>query len=357
MKIGIDIQSIEKESTGIGYYTKNLIREYKKSTGIDFFYYSNLKSSMDTIERLTWENISLPKKFRKDKIDIFHITGFAGPYRKEKFIKIITVHDLIGLIYPHNLGVLSRFYWQKWLPLSIKNSDIIIADSENTKRDIVTLLKIPEKKIRVVYLAASDSFKPLDKKNIKSDILNKYGIKGKYILNVGTVEPRKNIVNLIVSFNEYLIESKRNDISLVIVGKKAWDYKKCCEKVKDLHLEDKVLFCGYTDREDLPIIYNCAEAFVYVSLYEGFGLPVLEAMNCGLPVVCSQSPALKEIFGDAVYLIDPNSIENISFAITEVLEKETIRKDLSYKALSKAREFSWEKTAQNTIKVYREALG
>jgi len=252
MKIGIDIQSVEKESTGIGYYTKNLIREYRKSAGIDFFYYSNHKSSMNTIGRLTWENISLPKKFRKDKIDIFHITGFAGPYRKEKVIKIITVHDLIGLIYPHNLGVLSRLYWQKWLPLSIKNSDIIIADSENTKRDIVTLLKIPEKKIHVIYLAASENFKPLGKNNTKIDILNKYGIEGKYILNVGTIEPRKNIFNLVISFNEYLNKSKRDDISLVIVGKKAWDYQRCYQKVKDLHLEKKFYFADMSQEKICP---------------------------------------------------------------------------------------------------------
>jgi glycosyltransferase involved in cell wall biosynthesis len=175
-----------------------------------------------------------------------------------------------------------------------------------------------------VYLAVHESFKPIKIDDTHQEILRKYGIRTKYILSVNTIEPRKNIFNLIVAFSEYLQNSKRNDLSLVIVGKKAWDYQRCYEKVKELYLEQNVIFCGYVAQEDLPIIYNGAEAFIYPSFYEGFGFPVLEAMSCGTPVLCSQTSSLPEVCGDAALFIDPYDMRNMSFSIRKVLKDKTL---------------------------------
>jgi glycosyltransferase involved in cell wall biosynthesis len=357
-KIGIDVQSITPYATGIGYYTKNLINEYLRIKGMEFFYYrDSQRTELNTLQRLWWENMTLSALAGKDKVDILHIPGFAGPCFKSKCKKITTIHDVIGVIYPRNLAPVSRFYWQKWLPACAKNSDFIITDSENTKNDIVKLLGISATKIKVIYLAADSRFKPLEKSDTQRALLKKYGIENnKYVLNVGTVEPRKNIRSLIEAFGQYLKESSKKDIVLVIAGKKGWDYPRCLKKVTDLNLTHKVIFCDYVSDDDLAILYNFAEAFVYPSFYEGFGLPVLEAISCGTPVICSKVSSLPEIGEEAAMYIDPNRVESIKNALANVLGDALLRKELFLKSAKQSKKFSWAKTAAETIETYKEVL-
>ncbi|NQT89752.1 MAG: glycosyltransferase family 4 protein [Candidatus Omnitrophica bacterium] len=357
MKIGIDMQSATLQATGIGYYARCLSQEYEKIDSIDFRYYRDSQGKdYNTLQRLYWENVSLSRKARNDKIDILHVPGFAGPYMKGAYRKITTVHDLIGLIYPQNLALVSRLYWQRWLPAAIRNSDFIIADSENTKRDIIRLLKIPVERIKVVYLAADEVFRPIEGADEKRARLKAYGIDKDYILNVGTVEPRKNVPRLMEAFAAYLKESKRDDLLLVIAGKKAWGYDACLSKMKELKLEDKVTFCDYVDNEDLPLLYNLAEAFAYPSFYEGFGLPVLEAMACGVPVICSKASSLPEIGGDAGIYVDPEDTASVKAALSSVLGDKGFREQLRGKSIEQANRFSWAKTAAETIAIYKEVL-
>jgi len=355
IKIGIDTQSIKGKKTGIGYYTNNLIQNIKRSNNFSFnFYMDEKKEELDTLGRMFWENVTLPYRAGHDKLDILHIPGFAGPLVKGKYKKIVTVHDLIGMIFPQNLGFVSRFYWQKWLPQCVKNSDFIIADSENTKNDIMKFLNISPNKIKVVYLAVDEIYKPLKDLSGK-DVLRKYGIDRKYILNVGTIEPRKNITNLIAAFNLYL-KHATEDFLLVIAGKKGWDYQKCYCKVKELGLQDKVIFCDYVHEKDLPVLYSLAEVFIYPSFYEGFGLPVLEAMNCATPVISSCISSLPEITGDAAVLVEPDSIESINSALLKTLGDKLLLKELSAKSFEQSKKFSWEKVSKLTLETYAEVV-
>ncbi len=358
MKIGIDVQSTQGKLTGIGYYTKNLLENMKIAPEIELSYYRYPKETdLNTLERIYWENVSLPKLFKKDKPDILHITGFAGPLATGKTRKITTVHDLIGMIYPGNLAPVSRLYWQRWLPARVKNSRLIIAVSEHTKKDVVRLLGVSPDRVRVTYLAANKSFRYISNRESLYEVLKKYGINSKYILSVGTIEPRKNYVNLIKAFALHLDKVKKEEIKLVIVGRKGWAYNECLKSAIELGIQRHIIFCDYVNDVDLPIIYNMAELFVFPSLYEGFGLPVLEAMCCGVPIICSNTSSIPEVTADAAVLINPLNIPAMADAIENVMSNVDLRKSLSGKAMRQSSRFSWEKTAQKTISVYKEVLG
>lgn len=358
MRVGIDIQSTVGLKTGIGYYTSRLVERFKSSEGIDFAYYKDDRfQELNTARRMYWENMALPRLLGRGNVDVLHIPGFAGPRMTKNIKKVVTVHDLIGIIYPGNLAPVSRFYWRTWLPACVKSADLIISVSENTKRDMIRLLNIPERKIRVIYSAAHESFRPIQNSQSLREHIKKYGIDSKYILTVSTIEPRKNMVNLIKAFAVYLNSSAGQDISLVIVGKKGWGYNECVKAALEAGLEDNVIFCDYIDEKDLPIIYNLAELFIFPSFYEGFGLPVLEAMSCGTPTICSNTSSLPELTGDAAILIDPLDNAAMTDAINHVLSDEAFRDKLSGKGLERSARFSWDQTAQETVKVYHEAMG
>ena len=357
MRIGIDTQSTFGFKTGIGYYVSNLIAQYKdKTEGLDLIKYNNGSAEdLSTLKRFFWENIKLPGLVNKSDIDLLHIPGFAGPLSCGKIKKVTTIHDLIGVIYPENLGALSRLYWQKWLPACVSNSDLIIADSENTKHDIELLLKIPSEKIKVIYIAVDKIFKPVDKQKSRNLLKKDYNITKPFILNVGTIEPRKNIPLLIKAFSEYKRLSN-DELILVIVGKKAWDYKRCCDIINRLKISEYVIFCDYVKEKDLPIFYNSAELFIYPSIYEGFGLPVLEAMACGAGVICSNTSSLPEVAGEAGYYINPNSADDIKQALLDVMKSKDLRGELRRKSVIQAAKFSWDNTARATLNVYKEVL-
>ena len=357
MKIGIDMQSTCGKKTGIGYYAKNLVDRLKKSCGHELLCYSGSgKDELNTLERMRWENLKLPSMLNKDKVDLLHIPGFAGPIMKAKFKKITTVCDLIGMIYPQNMGLFSRFYWQKWLPKCVKNSDFIIAISNHTKLDIMNLLGIPEEKIRVILLAADSRFVPINDDNALSQIRVKYGLPKNFILTVSTIEPRKNICGLIKAFSNYICENRDSKLCLVIAGQKSWGYLQAHELVKELNAEGKIMFTDYIEDEDLPYIYNLAEFFVYPSFYEGFGLPALEALSCGKAVISSNTSSLPEVTGEAAILVDPNEVGQLQGAIKKLDTDGKLREELSDKALCQARKFSWENTAKSTLNVYEEVL-
>jgi glycosyltransferase involved in cell wall biosynthesis len=357
MKIGIDIQATCGKKTGIGYYAMNLTTGLKEHCRHDLsFYYNSRQDDLDTLGRMSWENMILPSLAKKDKIDLLHIPGFAGPRKRHKFKKITTVCDLIGMIYPENMGRVSRFYWQKWLPQCVKNSDLIIAISEHTKRDIIRLLGIPEEKIKVTLLAADSRFMPINDENVLNRILSKYMLPKRFMLTVSTIEPRKNIHGLIQAFSGYIKDNRLSDLCLVIVGSKGWGYNKAYALARSIGIENKVIFTYYIEDEDLPGLYNLAEFFIYPSFYEGFGLPVLEALSCGKAVICSNTSSLPEVTGKAALLISPENTEQLKDAIKVLDTDKGLREELAAKVLTQARKFSWENTVAQTIKVYEEAL-
>ncbi|MFQ5952631.1 MAG: glycosyltransferase family 4 protein [Candidatus Omnitrophota bacterium] len=354
MKIGIDTQSTCGEKTGIGYYTKSLIEEFERIGNVELKYYSDRqKTDLNTLERMYWENMALPSAAVKDKIDLLHIPGFAGPRMKGKFKKVTTINDLIGMIYPQNLNRVSRFYWQRWLPACAKNSDAIIAISEHTKRDIVKLLGVPEEKIHVILLAADSKFYPIAEKESLEKVRQKYDLPHDFMLHLGTIEPRKNITGLVEAFAGYVLENDP-DLHLVLAGKKDWGYEQVYQKLEKLNVSSWVKFIDYVDDADMSAIYNLAKFFVYPSFYEGFGLPVLEAMACGTAVICSNTSSLPEVVGDAAILIDPNNIGELKEKIRELDTNASLRAELSERAIHQAGKFSWKKTAEQTLEVYKK---
>lgn len=323
MRVGIDGQSTRGNKTGIGVYTAELIKSIKP----DVVFYHPTKKNLSTAERLWYENVYLPPRINAANLDIMHFTGFAGTPRKLNCKKVVTVCDLIPLIMDVKLGTLSKWYWSKWLPYSVRSADKIIAISKNTQADIKRLLG---KDSTVTYLATNYKPQKVEKPPYE------------FILTVGTQEPRKNLRRLISAFNKY-----ESNLHLVIAGKAGWG--------EELRGDGRVHFRGYVSDNVLQKLYNQCKFFVYPSLYEGFGLPPLEAMACGKAVACSVASSLPEVCRKAVEYFDPTSEKDMMWAIKNLNTAPFYRKFLEKKALQQAKKFSWKKTAQETLEVYKEA--
>ncbi|WP_051621226.1 glycosyltransferase family 4 protein [Paenibacillus sp. UNC451MF] len=285
------------------------------------------------------------------KADIFHGTNFTyTPSWKGK--TVITIHDLAYMRYPESTSERILSHHSKWVPYSALKSDHIIADSFQTKQDIIDLLHISEEKIDVVHLSADEHFQFVPD---ASSILNKYALPEKYILFVGTLEPRKNLTGLLKA---YLLLKQNYNYSekLVIVGAKGWKYNPIFDWVKQNNLEGDVIFTGFIDDVDLPAIYSAASVFVMPSIYEGFGLPLLEAMQCGTPVIGSDISSIPEIIEDSGFLIKPDAHSEWAEAIHKLISNESLRKHYSQLAIQQSGQFTWEKTAKETKNIYYKVL-
>lgn len=356
MKIAIDTQTTLGQKSGFGFYVKNLIDALKKVDPKNQYILISPNTSKDfsTPKRFIWDQFRFPKEAKKSKIDILHQPCFSAPiFFKGKII--VTVHDLISMHFPKNLPFASRFYYSRWMPFSYRKADKIIAISENTKKDIIDLLKIPENKIRVIHSAVGNEFMPVkDMKKIQ-DIKKRYSTGKKFILDVGTLEPRKNYAFLIKAYHLAILKEKLPH-NLVLTGKKGWYYEGLFKLVKDLKLEKRVVFSGYVPEKDLPLLYSAADLFVFPSLYEGFGFPPLEAMACGTPVIASNTSSIPEVVGSAGILLPPKDEKRWAKEIIKISLDKRLAQNLSKKGSEQAKKFSWEKTAAKTIEVYKEVL-
>jgi glycosyltransferase involved in cell wall biosynthesis len=256
------------------------------------------------------------------------------------------------MLYPEYTSNIIYKHHSRWVPFSAEVSDHIIAVSEQTKEDIIRLLRIPPDKISVIHLAADEQFVPLSETEYLP-VLKKYNLPSKYFLFVGNVEPRKNLTGLIRSFHTIKNAVEEN---LVIIGAKGWKYSPIYDLVRELGLNDCVHFTGYVEDADLPAIYNGASVLVLPSFYEGYGLPIIEAMRCGVPVIGSNVSSIPEIIGDAGLLIDPRSIRELSDALMHIVGSSTTRRHFSQLALERSSHFSWRKTAEQTLEVYRKVV-
>lgn len=352
MRIGIDVQPTLGQKTGIGLYTVNLLRALRRIA--PYHEYIELawgrSSELRTDQRLYWQQWALPRQAKKAKVDVLHIPGFDAPFLK--FCPtVLTVHDLIGRILPHNLPPVSRFYWGFWLPYSVRWADVVIADSKHTKEDLIRWTGIPPERIYVVYLGVDASFQPFQDDEALESVRAKYRLPGKFILYVGTIEPRKGLDTLLVA---YAMLANTIPQDLVIAGKRGWYTASLFRLVEAYGLKQRVHFVGYVDDDDLPKLYNLATLFVYPSRYEGFGLPPLEAMACGVPVVCSNAASLPEVVGDAAWLVPPDAPEMLAAAIYQILENEQLQAVMRSKGMARAKIFTWEETARQVVKIYEE---
>jgi len=371
MRIAIDAR-MGHTRVGIGVYVRGLLNGLAKIDKINNYYIiinKNKKENFvpiqdnfhkiytrvtysDYLRRDFWEQAYLPLKLPKAKIDIYHGPNFTLPlFSRAK--KIVTIYDMTLFITPEAYKRLSRFRVQWLLKLSAKKANKIIAGSENTKRDIIEILKLPNEKIKVIYIGIDDIYRPIADKYKLGNIKNKYKIDSKFILHVGSLQARKNIPRLIEAYSKLPMELLAK-YQLVIAGKRSWKVEEILAKVKQLGLNDKVVFTGFVDDNDLPLLMNAANLLVFPSLYEGFGIPPLEAMACETPVVASNTSSIPEVVGDAALLFDPYNIKEMTKAINRALTDVKLRNKLRKRGFERIKQFSWEKAARETLQVYKE---
>lgn len=288
-----------------------------------------------------WTRLALPWALfrRQPQPDVFFTPGHYSPFRSP-CPTVMAILDLAYIRFPQMFRRRDLWQLRHWTGRSARQAKRILTISQASKDDIINYYHLPPTKVVVTY----PGLKVIQKKSQVD--LSKYGVKGDYLLYVGTLQPRKNLNRLIEAFQ--LLSEENPQLSLVIVGKKGWLYEQIFKKVKELGLEKRVVFTGFVPDEDLPTFYQKARCFILVSLYEGFGLPVLEAMAYGCPVVASRVSSLPEVAGRAGILVDPESTEDIARGIKEALKK---RRQLIRKGHRQAKKFSWEKCARETLAV------
>ncbi|MDI6791963.1 MAG: glycosyltransferase [bacterium] len=360
--IGIDARGLSR-GTGIQRYIYNLIKHLSleedefvytifKGTQKSLFSYSNLRERIVKIPMYNWqEQVFFSQELLSQKVDLFWGTNFIIPLIMP-CKSILTIYDLTFLHF-HGQNPVQT---ERWIRLSAKSADRIIAISKSTKRDIVRFLHIPENKIKVIYPGIDHRVYCVsrDPKLIES-ARDRYNLLDRYILSIGSAGRRKNYIGMIKACHR--LKKEGVFYKLVLVGGRNFFPEEIFAAIEGLELKDDIIFTGYVPEEDLPLLYNGAELFVYPSFFEGFGLPVLEAMACGTPVVTSNTSSLPEVAGDAAILVDPNNIEDMAYAIYKALTDNTLKKEMREKGLRQASKFSWEKCARETLGVCKEVLG
>ncbi|WP_027718318.1 glycosyltransferase family 4 protein [Desulfovirgula thermocuniculi] len=299
-----------------------------------------------------WNSLALPCSAWRLKLDLLHLPAFSTPIFAPCPL-VVTVHDLAYLVYPDCCQQEIREYLTRRVPFALKKASAVITPTASVKREIVKYFGLPEEKIFPVWHGVSPKCKVLAR-DVVAKIRSELALPEPFVLFVGTVEPRKNLRRLIEAYGRAVAQGLEH--SLVIAGMRGWLCEEIYELPRRLGLEKKVIFLGYVPDDLLHALYNAADLFIYPSLYEGFGLPVLEAMACGTPVIASRIPSLSEVVGEAAMLVEPLDADAIASAMLFLAGNHEARRSLAQKGLERAREFSWEKTAQETIRVYEAAL-
>jgi len=357
VKVAIDIQTTLGQPTGFGFYVSNLVRELEKIKSEFEFSLIRPTSEVDfsTPQRFIWDQFTLPRRAKSEGVALIHQPCFSPPFFFAGPV-VVTIHDIISILFPENIPFASRMFYSKWMPFSYRKAAQIITISQSTRKDITRVLKIPEEKITVIELAVDERFKEAPRKSEVERVARKYGLKKDYILHLGTLEPRKNLGFLIDVFFSLIKNKNCAETNLVVTGKKGWYYEGLFEKVKDLGLEKRVIFTGYVEDCDKPALYKGAKVFAFPSLYEGFGLPPLEAMASGIPVISSDTSSMPEVVDEAGILLSPEDKASWVKSLLRVFSEDALIRRMQEQSKKQADKFSWQTTAQKTIEVYRKAL-
>jgi glycosyltransferase involved in cell wall biosynthesis len=385
MKIGIDARSIlnpEKgDAIGIGHYTYQLIRHIlKNDTENEYVIFFDFRVREKDVKKFSRPNVKIKffpysdyKKYlpgayseilgmatlQKENLDVLHSTSALNRvplgYRGKC---VVTFHDMSMFVVPQYVSPVKRARNKTVARLMGLKADKIIAVSESLKEETKKYLKIADEKIRVIHSGLDERFFD-DPEGDSAKILSKYEINKKYILFLGTLEPSKNIARLLEAFSKFKNEQKQKnggkfEYQLVLAGKKGWLSPQYVRQIKDLGLGKDVIFTGYVIGDELVPLFRKAEFFIMPSLYEGFGMTVLEAFATQCPAIVSKTASLPELSGEAAYYVNPNDTNEIAKAITAFAEDETLRNNYRSKGLAQAKKFDWDKTAKETIEVYKQ---
>lgn len=301
--------------------------------------------------------LEIPWVARQEGLELVHDPVGISPFLPRRlgggFRRVVTLHDAIPWLFPETQTAFNTFVHTRYLPALLPNVDAVITDSEASKRDIVRFLPVPAERVRVVPLAAHGSFRPLPR-DAAAAVARRYGLESPYLLYVGALEPRKNVPMLLRVFAR--LRARFANLTLAIGGRPAWKFEEIFRTLDQLGLGDAVRFTGFVPDAHLPGLYSAASAFCFPSLYEGFGLPVLEALACGTPTVCSNSSSLPEVAGEAALLVEPTNEAAWEEALGRVLADEGLASELRSRGPVQAARFSWERTAARTVEVYRAVL-
>jgi glycosyltransferase involved in cell wall biosynthesis len=377
MHIGIDGLPLTSPKTGVGHYTFELARalaEADSESEFELVYPStfppirldtnrgegelpgNLKlkrAIVGPLARHWWSN-GLPRYVRRNEIQLFHGTNYDVPLWR-RCATVLTIHDLSPLLYPETHRRRSVRRARRRLPLMARTADAIITPTESVRREVCQHLAVNPEKVFAIPEAARASFRPTDFAATK-DVRCRLGCGDEFLLAVGTIEPRKNLSVLVTAFEQLALARPQSKSKLVIAGGRGWLNDSFFDAMNKSPARGRIVITDYLHDEELRALYASCRAFIYPSLYEGFGLPPLEAMACGAPVVASRIPALVEIAGSAASFFDPTDALDLAKTILALLEDENARNQLSLAGQTRAAEFTWQKTAQATLDVYSKAL-
>jgi glycosyltransferase involved in cell wall biosynthesis len=300
--------------------------------------------------------LTLSAELRRRPVDLLHVQYTAPPFAPCPVVA--TIHDLSFEHLPDTFKRRSRAQLRLTVRRTARRAAQIITISEHSKRDIVETYRVAPERVSVTYLAAPSHFRFVEDERELRRVRQLYGIEGDYILAVGSVQPRKNLARLVRAYSDLRRSRAQAKLPrLVVVGKLAWLYEETLRAVEECGVREDVTFTGYVAEADLPALYSGARCFVYPSFFEGFGLPPLEAMRCGTPVLVSDRTSLPEVVGDAGLLVDPFDTDAISAALARLIDDDELRRQLRERGLARAARFDWRETARRTLEVYQRATG
>jgi len=362
MKIAIDIRTAGGEKAGKGWYTfhlvQNLLRQDHKNEYIlyardgipGFGEFKNARVKLFSSKGMFW-HFQVARDIQKEKADIFFApSSYIIPSILPAKIKtVLTVHDLVAFLYPNTHNKKATIIEKLLLRRALRRAAHVCAVSENTRTDILQRFHYNPSKIDVIYCGASEEFKPIPPGKLR-EFIQQTNLPENFFLAVGTLEPRKNYLNLIKAFKE--VSDRYPDYYLIIVGKNGWDYEQIYAAIKENYLNKKVHLLGYLSNKSLVNLYSLARALVFPSFYEGFGIPPLEAMECGCPVIASHTSSIPEVVGNAAIFINPESHVQIAEAMLKFIKDPEFCAHLREKGFTQAEKFSWEDSAKKLLKIF-----
>ena len=372
MRIAIDAHSVGTGLGGNESYATNLIEALAEIDSVNR--YTLYVTRREAVERFSnrWSNFSvrttlphtpliripltLSAELRRNPVDVLHVQFTAPPFSPGPVV--VSIHDLSFEHLPQTFKWRSRKQLRITVRRSAREAAQVIALSEHARNDIIATYRVSPEKVNVIPLAAPAHFSPVSDEQELQRVRQTYGIEGDYILSVGAIQPRKNLSRLVAAYSRLRWARPEGKLpKLVLVGKCAWLYDETLRTINELEVSNSAILTGYVPQADLPALYSGALCFVYPSYFEGFGLPPLEAMKCGAPVVVGDKTSLPEVVGDAGVLVDPFDVEDIASAIQKVITDSDLRAQLRVKGLERAKLFDWRETARQTLAVYRKAAG
>ncbi len=371
MKIGVDARVIKKYP-GLGRYCINILKGLSDiDIDNEYIVFTLIPEKLDFLHA--------HKNFRIVQADypvlsyktLYAFSRFINNYKPDTFLStfqvaplnvscpmVMVLHDMMDLMYRdafthHNFIIRTGLNWffKYTIPRSVNKASAIITVSESTKRDLLDYFGMNEKKVTAILEGVEENFKPVTDREVLLKVKDRYKLPDRFVLYLGSIKPYKNLHGVLEAFSKLSEIGLHDDIKLIIGGLKHFSLDKFNAKIEKLNIRDKVQRIGFIKEEDLPAVYSLAEVFLFPSIWEGFGLPALEAMACGVPVVTSNTSSLPEVVGDAGIKVDPHNIAEIAYNLNKLLQDPELRRGLSEKGIERARTFSWKKAAEETLEV------